>query len=273
MADAEYESVLCVKNEVFIYRIPPRTSSRGYRAADWKLENPDWTGRMRICSKGKECYIKIEDKVMGELFAKCNVDDYPGIAVEAVLDSSRYFVLKIEDADTGRHAFIGLGFSDRGDAFDFNVALQDHFKWVKKSEEIEAEKSFPQPDQPKLDLAFKQGQTIHINIGNKSSTSKPKAAGGASGILVPPPPPGITAKPPKLAPPPSSGGSASPLSSRKVQQTQPQPTVSSALFSEFSEFAPPTHSQQPASNVNEWGDFTSASTSQGSNNSGDWVQF
>jgi len=27
----EYESVLCVKNEVFVYRIPARTSNRGYR--------------------------------------------------------------------------------------------------------------------------------------------------------------------------------------------------------------------------------------------------
>lgn len=30
---------------------------------------------------------------------------------------------------TGRSAFIGIGFGDRGDAFDFNVALQDHFKY------------------------------------------------------------------------------------------------------------------------------------------------
>ena len=31
---------------------------------------------------------------------------------------------------SGQNAFVGLGFEDRGDAFDFNVALQDHFKLV-----------------------------------------------------------------------------------------------------------------------------------------------
>lgn len=37
------------------------------RAADWKLDQPDWTGRLRVCAKGKECYIKIEDKTSGKL--------------------------------------------------------------------------------------------------------------------------------------------------------------------------------------------------------------
>lgn len=41
----------------------------------------------------------------GELFAKCPVDDYPGIAVEGVLDSSRYFVLKIVD-ETGMWTYL-----------------------------------------------------------------------------------------------------------------------------------------------------------------------
>ena len=64
------------------------------------------------------------------------MDAYPGPAVEAVTDSSRYFVIRIMD-DGGRSAFIGIGFSDRSDSFDLNVALQDHFKGVKKEVEIQ----------------------------------------------------------------------------------------------------------------------------------------
>ena len=64
------------------------------------------------------------------------MDAYPGPAVEAVTDSSRYFVIRIMD-DGGRSAFIGIGFSDRSDSFDLNVALQDHFKGVNKEVEIQ----------------------------------------------------------------------------------------------------------------------------------------
>lgn len=67
------------------------------RAADWNLQEPQWTGRMRLVAKGDDLIMKLEDKTSGELFAKCPIDKYPGVALEAVTDSSRYFVVKIQD--------------------------------------------------------------------------------------------------------------------------------------------------------------------------------
>ena len=49
----EIERCILVKNEVFVYKIPPRASARGYRAADWNLTAPDWTGRLRVVTGGK----------------------------------------------------------------------------------------------------------------------------------------------------------------------------------------------------------------------------
>lgn len=33
--DDEFESVLFIARECFVYRIPPRAASAGYRAAEW----------------------------------------------------------------------------------------------------------------------------------------------------------------------------------------------------------------------------------------------
>lgn len=246
----EYESVLLVKPEVFIYKIPPRASNRGYRAADWNLSTPTWTGRMRLVAKGNTVNLKLEDKTDGALFANCPVDTYPGVAIEAVSDSSRYFVIRVQD-DNGRSAFLGMGFGDRSDSFDLNVALQDHFKWVKNQEQIEKEKSEPRRE---LDLGFKEGETIKINMkitkkdGSETNTRTTKGKAG-TGIL-PPPPGGVS----KIAPPPSG----------VVKQS---PTAS------------PAHRGQTGNNT-EWGDFTSANLqttqqqqAQNTTTNANWVQF
>ncbi|KAL3268140.1 hypothetical protein HHI36_007267 [Cryptolaemus montrouzieri] len=240
-----YESVLLVKPEVFVFNIPPRSSNRGYRAADWNLTEPSWTGRMRLVSKGNECSIKLEDKTTGELFARCPIEAYPSVAIESVSDSSRYFVLRIQD-DNGRAAFIGIGFGDRSDSFDLNVALQDHFKWLKKEKQISEE-----PSGPALDLGFKEGETIKINMkiskkdgADGSSRTKAKSSGGGVPGLLPPPPGGS-----KLPAPPGSSPAGSPAHAPKT----------------------PTGSES-------WGEFTSAQTNampanQPSPSNSNWVQF
>ncbi|KAH9495108.1 Adaptin ear-binding coat-associated protein 1 [Bulinus truncatus] len=272
MADTAYERILCVKNEVMVYKIPPRPSNRGYRADEWKLDTPDWTGRLRVVSRDKDLIIKLEDKNSGELFAQCPVDAYPGIAIEPVMDSSRYFVLRIKD-DSGRSAFIGIGFHDRADSFDLNVSVQDHFKWLRQ--EAEEEKNATSLDVgPKLDLGFKEGQTIKLNLGTKkgdSAKARKLATGPGMGLL--PPPPGGS----KLPPPVLSSTSRSPIQSNTFQT---QPTQSQGLLLDLGLSEPANSTQKPVTSQNPpdlWGDFTSASGSQQSaasnSSSNDWVQF
>uniref|UniRef100_A0A8C5JCN5 NECAP endocytosis associated 2 n=1 Tax=Junco hyemalis TaxID=40217 RepID=A0A8C5JCN5_JUNHY len=257
-AEEEYESVLCVKPAVLVYRVPPRASNRGYRAAEWQLDQPAWSGRLRITAKGSTAFIKLEDKSSGELFAQAPVEQFPGIAVEGVTDSSRYFVIRIEDGN-GRRAFIGVGFVDRGDAFDFNVALQDHFKWVRQQSEL-ARQAQDLEQGPKLDLGFKEGQTIKLNIANMkkkeggtgSTRPRPAVPGGLS--LLPPPPGGKSSSGERPAPLPTAAQlPGTPITDSLL--SWPQPTAA------------------PAADV--WGDFAKASgsaSSQAQGNTG-WVQF
>uniref|UniRef100_A0A3P9C019 NECAP endocytosis associated 2 n=1 Tax=Maylandia zebra TaxID=106582 RepID=A0A3P9C019_9CICH len=201
----------------------------------------------------------------GELFAQAPVEQYPGCVVEAVTDSSRYFVIRIEDGN-GRHAFIGLGFADRGDSFDFNVALQDHFKWVKQEGEL-AKLEASQSAAPKLDLSFKEGQTIKISIGN----IKKKDAGGAkprpmAGGLLPPPP---GAKAGVILPPPAGQlftqirANCNDVYTNTDFFLSPNPAP-------LLDFGSPVPAPQPSSDV--WGDFTSAGSNTDAVKSG-WVQF
>ena len=85
-----------------------------------------------------------------------NVDTFPGPMVQTVSDSSRYFVVKPIE---GPH--IGLGFSDRSDSFDLNMALNEHFKSLRVDAEIANEEEEPREQ---LDLSLKAGQTIKVRM-------------------------------------------------------------------------------------------------------------
>lgn len=164
----DYERVLLVKPKIFVYRIPPLTStSRGFKASDWNLENPDWKGRMRLVSIADKIFLRIEDETTGQLYAQAPILKYPGPSVQPVSDSSRYFVVKVQ-SDTGRTALLGIGFTDRSDSFDLNVALHDHFKTL----EHEARDAEPvEENLPKLDLSLKGLIRVNLNISKKDGTN------------------------------------------------------------------------------------------------------
>lgn len=268
---------MLVKQEVFVYKIPPRQSARGYRAADWKLTAPDWTGRMRLMHAGQRVTMKLEDKGSGELFAACPIESYPGPAVEAVTDSSRYFVIKIVD-ESGRSAYIGIGFADRSDSFDLNVALQDHFKQKKKEDELSKEDDLPQKH---LDLAFKEGETIKvsINLPKGDKVARPKTKSGTAGGLLLPPPPGVVPRTGPAAPAATAAqrpAAAAPGPANLTPLTSPidvaKPVIGSSssnvdLLCDMSLDPAPAMTQE-----DPWGDFATADN-RNTSGAGNWVKF
>lgn len=251
--DDELEYTLLNKRDVMVYQIPPASSSSGHKADDWK--KCIWRGRCRIAGKGQDLAIKMLDPSSGELFAQCVIpkgehEKY----VERVIDSSRYFVLKITNGE--RHAFIGLGFEDRNDAFDFNVTLSD-FKstWVDRDKEVEE----PATLAPAKDLSLREGQKITINLkgvgtGTRRSVERTETTNdgstGFAGLLAPPPTAGghsrrqqSSVQPPPLAPPASSMAPA--VRGAVASSVSPAPTED--FFGDFDEFqSAPTAGAAPA---------------------------
>lgn len=149
----------------------------------------------------------------------------------SVIDSSRYFALRISDPKTGREAFIGVGFRERMDATNFKMSLQDYENSLKREEKAAAlqrqyEQSQKQQQQPgggggdsenddedasasalpvqmESKLSLKEGEKIHINLahskGKKAGGSTPKqykkSLSGSYSLKLPPPPGGIASPP------------------------------------------------------------------------------
>ncbi|KAG6833653.1 hypothetical protein H0H87_002849 [Tephrocybe sp. NHM501043] len=209
--EEEIESILYIAREVSelikrqVYKIPPLKANEGHRANEWgDLAQPLWKGRLRILEKAKGAALQFEDGQTGELFARAEYEPTRP-SVEAVLDSSRYFVVRVEDA--GKKAYIGMGFAERSDSFDFNVALQDYTKRSKTRliPESDADETSPHvPAGPKKDYSLKEGQTFSIAIPGRSKapatgvnllgSGSSSGLSGNGGIPLLPPPPSASRK-------------------------------------------------------------------------------
>ncbi|GLJ38543.1 hypothetical protein SUGI_0785540 [Cryptomeria japonica] len=161
------ELLLFQTNECYVYMIPPRKSSASYRADEWNVNKWAWEGVLRVVSKGEECMVKLEDKNTGELYAQAFVRRGQPLPVEPVIDSSRYFALCIEEnfGERTRHAFIGIGFRERPEAYDFQAALYDHIKYLDKKQAAEEMEQQYQTKES-IDYSLKEGQTLKLQLKN-----------------------------------------------------------------------------------------------------------
>nr|GEX11952.1 retrovirus-related Pol polyprotein LINE-1 [Tanacetum cinerariifolium] len=163
------ELILFQVSECYVYLIPPRKTAASHRADEWDINKWAWEGTLKVVSKGEECIIRLEDKTTGELYARAFLRDGEPHPVEPVIDSSRYFVLRVEENISGRlrHAFIGIGFRERPQAYDFQAALHDHMKYLnKKKTAEEMEQQYQKTSS--VDYSLKDGETIVLQLKNVS---------------------------------------------------------------------------------------------------------
>ena len=75
-----------------------------------------------------------------------------------MLDSSRYFVMRIEK--DRKKAYIGVGFQERSEALDFKIALQEYKKYLDEPEY--------EDDSEEQDYSLQEGETLHVEVSIKN---------------------------------------------------------------------------------------------------------
>ncbi|KAL8861656.1 MAG: hypothetical protein Q9178_001857 [Gyalolechia marmorata] len=241
------QRVLFLCSTVHIYTVPPLTSTKGYTTTGWSpLVAPTASNstpaaiitRLRVLETSSastvtssefsehhnnkiETTILLEDPSSGDLFAAAPYTS-PSV-VEAVLDSSRFFAVRVE-GEGGRKAVLGIGFEERGEAIDFGICLQEVRKVLgmegktmdstrnsaaaamkfgrKESGAKEQEK-----EMGKRSWSLKEGETIKVEIGGMGAKRKEIVDDGGTdeeALFSIKPPPQNTGGMLFLPPPPSA---------------------------------------------------------------------
>jgi hypothetical protein len=194
---APLEQTLIQIRECFVYKVATTHSSRGYCAGDWGLEKPLATCTCIVKSRGEEAAVQLFDnnskgqnsrKMLAQSVIVLDTDptsDKSKIEwyCESVTDSSRYFVLKVQNPrDPKKIASLGIGFRQKETAYSFTAALQDHAKYVRRVREAatfdsDNAKNSTEPSKD-LTLAGVLGDggkmKINVNIAKKKKKKKKK---------------------------------------------------------------------------------------------------
>jgi hypothetical protein len=204
LPDSAIQRVLHLTPAVHIYQIPPLTSSTsGFSAGSWTAPprptaKKIFTARLRILETAFEDRIKadivFEDASSGALFAAAPYTT-PAV-VQQANDSSRFFAVRVQ-GEGGMKATLGIGFEDRGEAFDFGVALGECRKVLGMEAAGGSKSKVSTVKEVKQDFSLKEGEKIHIQVGGKgrreqASSNEGSSAGKDDGqalfSIAPPPP-------------------------------------------------------------------------------------
>eukprot|EP01035_Chromulina_nebulosa_P017403 gene17403-22952_t len=146
MTEISYDRIILSIQECFVFKIPPLRAAAGYRAEEWDLENPLTTCFLRLYQA--ESIVRLvlfnykdqtnrntNDENLS-LFAECIIEIKPNESIESyideVVDSSRYFVIKLKDPKSTRVLRLGIGFRERESAFDLRGSLNECIRYVNR---------------------------------------------------------------------------------------------------------------------------------------------
>jgi hypothetical protein len=167
-------------------------------AEDWDLSTPLKTVQLLVERRNDSlCFDFTHNNA---LFCAASVqtgdnEKIPSNWLEQVVDSSRYFVVKIQGAG-GKEATIGFGFRDRDFALNLREAIQHYETSVSRQTKELADYKVP---------TLKEGETIHVTVKGGSaakpkSATKQRAAGGGVPLLKKPPPAAADVEAPPTTP-------------------------------------------------------------------------
>lgn len=160
----------------FVYQVPPATTS-GHRAETWNVETPLAEVCVTLVRDGDDhASVRLLDPKTNELWAECPISIPLHTCVERVIDSSRYFVIRVVDSQTSKHAFIGLGYGEREVAGDFYGALIDYQHYMERKQRAES-MSVGDQGQGSSDL----GLGLHGNLTLKLNPNHSHSGGFVSG--------------------------------------------------------------------------------------------
>lgn len=234
-------------------------------------------------AKGPILKIRLEKGGGGPVFCEsAPIDCTRSIAsfIERVLDSSRYFVLKVIDPASKRATHLGIGFREKSDAFDFNAVIHDHVtsstRQAKDDVDSKSASNKEESEEDEHQSNF-SSLTSPVKIEFKGALLKPKAESegkedGSQGLASLSPPPLDPPRKPTTSATPTTATPATPATATPATATPSillapppldTPTTATPTTAAAATFHLITNAntdiiRAPTVEEDEWGEFTSS---------------